>query len=107
MSQVTHLASGALNRSGDTLTVELIQPDSIACRGPHRLACRGNDHHTRPLQRHSQYSHAAARRRIHGTGSDQSDQAQMTASPWHLLGHPVQLAHLAVFSPLGVVMSAT
>ena len=29
MSQVTHLASGALNRSGDTLTVELIQPDSM------------------------------------------------------------------------------
>ena len=29
MSQVTHLASGALNRSGDTLTVELVQPDSM------------------------------------------------------------------------------
>jgi hypothetical protein len=26
MSQVTHLASGALNRSGDSLTVELHQP---------------------------------------------------------------------------------
>jgi hypothetical protein len=29
MSQVTHLASGALNRSGDTITVELHQPDSM------------------------------------------------------------------------------
>ncbi len=29
MSQVTHLASGALTRSGDTITVELIQPDSM------------------------------------------------------------------------------
>jgi hypothetical protein len=26
MSQVTHLASGALNRSGDSLTVDLHQP---------------------------------------------------------------------------------
>jgi hypothetical protein len=26
MSQITHLASGALNRSGDNLTVELHQP---------------------------------------------------------------------------------
>ena len=30
MSQVTHLASGPLNRSGDTLTVELVQPDSMS-----------------------------------------------------------------------------
>jgi hypothetical protein len=29
MSKVTHLASGALTRSGDMLTVELIQPDSM------------------------------------------------------------------------------
>jgi hypothetical protein len=29
MSQVTHLASGALNRSGDQLIVELIQPHSM------------------------------------------------------------------------------
>ena len=29
MSQAIHLASGALNRSGDTLTIELIQPDSM------------------------------------------------------------------------------
>ena len=26
MSQVTHLASGALNRSGDTISIELHQP---------------------------------------------------------------------------------
>ena len=26
MSQVTHLASGALNRSGDTLSIELHRP---------------------------------------------------------------------------------
>ena len=29
MSQITHLASGQLNRFGDTLTVELVQPDSM------------------------------------------------------------------------------
>ena len=29
MSQAIHLASGALNRSGDTLTIGLIQPDSM------------------------------------------------------------------------------
>jgi hypothetical protein len=29
MSQVTHLASGQLTRSGDTLLIELIQPDSM------------------------------------------------------------------------------
>jgi hypothetical protein len=28
MSQVTHLASGALTRSGDQLLVELVPPDS-------------------------------------------------------------------------------
>ena len=39
MSQVTHLASGALNRSGDTLTVERSSLIGV-CRGPHRLAKR-------------------------------------------------------------------
>jgi hypothetical protein len=29
MSQVTHLASGPITRSGDTITVELIQPDAM------------------------------------------------------------------------------
>jgi hypothetical protein len=29
MSQITELASGRLNRSGDTLTFELVQPDSM------------------------------------------------------------------------------
>jgi hypothetical protein len=29
MSKVTHLASGALTRSGDQLIVELVQPDSM------------------------------------------------------------------------------
>jgi hypothetical protein len=29
MSQITHLASGALNRSGDQLLIELVQPDSM------------------------------------------------------------------------------
>jgi hypothetical protein len=29
MSQVTHLASGALTRSGDTISIELHQPDSM------------------------------------------------------------------------------
>ena len=38
MSQVTHLASGPLNRSGDTLAVELVQPGSMPAAVPHRLA---------------------------------------------------------------------
>ena len=29
MSQVTHLASGALTRAGDTVSIELIRPDSM------------------------------------------------------------------------------
>ena len=29
MTQITHLASGPINRSGDVVTVELIQPDSM------------------------------------------------------------------------------
>ena len=29
MSQVTHLASGALTRSGDTLSIELHQPETM------------------------------------------------------------------------------
>jgi hypothetical protein len=29
MTKITHLASGPINRSGDVVTVELIQPDSM------------------------------------------------------------------------------
>jgi hypothetical protein len=41
-----------------------------AGRRPHRLADRANDHHTGPLPRGSQHSHAAARRSIHDAGRD-------------------------------------
>ncbi len=37
MSQVTHLASGALTRSGDTLIIELVQPDSMPASVRHRV----------------------------------------------------------------------
>ena len=47
MSQVTHLASGALTRSGDLISIELHQPDSMPAAV---RVDRTNDHHTRPRQ---------------------------------------------------------
>jgi hypothetical protein len=60
MTQSTILSSGTIN-GADTLTIEAIQARQHARRGQNCLADRGNDHHTRPLQRGRQRGHASAR----------------------------------------------
>jgi hypothetical protein len=69
-SSPTVLASGPIARSGDAISIELHQPDSMPAAvpavwatapGSRRLDDRTNDHHARPLQRSVQRSHAATR----------------------------------------------
>jgi hypothetical protein len=60
----TPLAGGAINQSGDTLEVVLVQPADNPNVIMIRWARRANDHNTRPLQRGGQHGDAAAGRGI-------------------------------------------
>jgi hypothetical protein len=59
-SSPTVLASGPIARSGDAISIELHQPDSMPATVGVVWATT-NDHHTRPLQRSGQRSPAATR----------------------------------------------
>jgi hypothetical protein len=59
VTQSTILSSGLIN-GADTLTIEVIQPDSMPAVVRILWPNRRNDHHTRPLPRSSQRGHASA-----------------------------------------------
>src|SRR5687768_1289923 len=74
----TPLASGAINQSGETIEIVLVQPSEnpsvIMIRWPDP-----NHHPTGPLQRSSQHHHAATGWCVHDVGAYQSKQATVTA----------------------------